>query len=366
MRVAPLRGWVVFPRQNRWNQRTVAQFGGIPIFLAFWTATILVSPFRQYAALLISTAILAALGLIDDLRGMGPKPKLLVESLLAGWLVYSGVVHPATSVTAVNQLLTLLWIVGITNAFNLIDNMDGLAGGVAVITLAGAALLAGAGAPVATLALLLMASIAGFWLFNRHPARVFMGDAGALPIGFFLACISVMVASGSRGSAAAVWLPGLLLVVPVFDVLLVTVTRPLRGRAIWDGARDHTSHRLVLLGLSEPWAVALLHGTSLLSVLLAFCWLKLLPWGGAPVALFGIGLVFFWFSLARLVLPETWLSSKAGPVLRLPDFLRRHARFVPVALEFRSGPAMKASAEAPVEGFSMRREVSELADGVKR
>ncbi|MBZ5523442.1 MAG: undecaprenyl/decaprenyl-phosphate alpha-N-acetylglucosaminyl 1-phosphate transferase, partial [Acidobacteriia bacterium] len=319
VRVAPGRGWVVFPRQNRWNQRVVAQFGGIPILTAFWSTDLLLPAVRPQAALLFGTGVLALLGLVDDRRGLGPKPKLVIEVLLAAWLVHAGVIYALTPSSIANQLLTLLWIVGITNAFNLIDNMDGLAAGVAIIALAAIALLAGLNSPLAVLALLLMVSIGGFWLFNLHPARVFMGDVGSLPIGFFLACASVMAATRRPNPGADVFLPALLLVVPLFDVLLVSITRPLNGRAISDGARDHTSHRLVLLGMSEVGAVALLHGITFLGGLLAICWVKVsTPWVVGCLALFLVALIFFWLFLARLALPESWLSMVPGPLIRIP------------------------------------------------
>src|SRR6267142_726312 len=204
VRLAPARGWVVFPRQNRWNRRVVAQFGGIPILLSFWSAALLLPPARPYAILLFCTGALGLMGLMDDRRGLGPKPKLAVELLLAGLMVYAGVVYSLTPSLIANQILTVIWIAGITNAFNLIDNMDGLAAGAAVIALGTITLIAGVNSHLGMLALLLLISMGGFLLFNLHPARVFMGDVGSLPTGFFLACASVMAAAKLPGRGAAV------------------------------------------------------------------------------------------------------------------------------------------------------------------
>jgi UDP-GlcNAc:undecaprenyl-phosphate GlcNAc-1-phosphate transferase len=321
IRIATVRGWVVVPSRNRWNKRTVAQFGGAPILLTFWFAALLLPNIRQYSALLISTAAISLLGLVDDIRGLGPKPKLMTELLLATFAVYSGIVCHVTPSLGVNQALTLLWIVGITNAFNLIDNMDGLAGGAAIISLAAIALLTGLSAPIGTLSLLLMASIGGFLLFNLNPAAIFMGDLGALPIGFFLACASVMAATSMPRQGASVVIPCLLLLIPVFDVFLVSVTRRWRCRAISEGARDHTSHRLVLLGMSDRRAVAILHSVALLAATQALVWGKSQSnWTTGLLALFLIGVVHSWWYLAKMRLPESVLSRAV--VAPVPEFVR--------------------------------------------
>ena len=160
---------------------------------------------RQYWVLLLSTVALALLGFIDDLKGLGPKPKLLVEVLIAACTVSSGIISPITPSFSVNWVLTVLWIVVISNAFNIIDNMDGLAGGVAIIGLAGIAFLSGSNSPIGMLSIVLMVSVAGFFLFNFNPARIFMGDLGSLPIGFFLASASVVSASKVTGSTGGCW-----------------------------------------------------------------------------------------------------------------------------------------------------------------
>lgn len=329
VRVAPATGWVVFPRQNRWNRRVVAQFGGIPILLVFWFAALLLSPSRQYPILLFCTAALGLMGLVDDRRGLGPGFKLAVELLLACSMVHAGVVYPLTPSLIANQFLTLLWIAGITNAFNLIDNMDGLAAGVAVIALGTITVVAGVNSSLGILAMLLLASMGGFLLFNLYPAKVFMGDVGSLPTGFFLACASVMAAATIQRRGTVILFPGLLLAVPLFDVILVSVTRPLNGRSISDGARDHTSHRLVFLGMSEAGAVRLLHGIAFIAGVLAVCQAKSPSrWLIGFVAMFGVALARMWSGLAGIRLPEAWLSLHPGRILRLPPALGRLASVV--------------------------------------
>ena len=133
IKIATVKGWVVVPSQNRWSKRTVAQFGGGPVLLTFWLTAMMSPAGRHYRVLLLSTVALALLGFIDDIKGLGPKPKLLAEVLIAACTVSSGIISPFTPSFRVNWALTVLWIVVISNAFNIIDNMDGLAGGVAII-----------------------------------------------------------------------------------------------------------------------------------------------------------------------------------------------------------------------------------------
>lgn len=326
VRVAPGRGWVVIPGGNRWNQRVVAQFGGIPILMA----TSAIVPFMHVggavAELLFLTLGMALLGFIDDIIGLGPKPKLIVQVLFAIFAVNAGIVHPLSHFAIVNAAFTVFWIVGITNAFNLIDNIDGLAGGVAIIALAQILLLAGMKVPASTLALSLLASIVGFLFFNLNPAKVFMGDVGSLPIGFFLACASIMTASRLSSLGSLLLVPCLVLFIPIFDMLLVTITRRLNGRAISRGARDHTSHRLVLLGLTERQAVTILYAMALVAGVLGFCWERFWPdWGAGFLTLFLVGATLFWLYLAKLELPQSWLSESTVLVINLPAFFWRVA-----------------------------------------
>jgi UDP-GlcNAc:undecaprenyl-phosphate/decaprenyl-phosphate GlcNAc-1-phosphate transferase len=334
IKVATVKGWVVMPSQNRWNKRTVAQFGGGPVLLIFWLAAMMSPAVRQYWVLLLSTVALAILGFIDDLKGLGPKPKLLIEVLIAAGTVCSGIISPITPSFGVNWVLTVLWIVVISNAFNIIDNMDGLAGGVASIGLAGIVMLSGPNSPIGMLSILLMVSVGGFFLFNFNPAKIFMGDLGSLPIGFFLASASVVSAGSVRAPRAGLVIPCLIMFVPVFDALLVSLTRRIKGRAISEGGRDHSSHRLVFSGLSERRAVGLLHAMAASAIVLAVLWSRMeSAWANVVLAVSLIGIFHFWWYLARVKLPESWFSKvRVSPV---PEFLRlRGARAAKMARDF--------------------------------
>jgi UDP-GlcNAc:undecaprenyl-phosphate/decaprenyl-phosphate GlcNAc-1-phosphate transferase len=334
IKVATVKGWVVVPSQNRWNKRTVAQFGGGPVLLIFWLAAMMSPAGRHYWILLLSTIALALLGFIDDLKGLGPKPKLLVEVLVAACTVSSGIISPITSSSSANCVLTVIWIVVISNAFNIIDNMDGLAGGVAVIELAGIAALAGPNSPIGMLSILLMMSVGGFLLFNFNPAKIFMGDLGSLPIGFFLASASVVSAGNVRLPRAGLVIPCLIMFVPVFDALLVSLSRRIKGRPISEGGRDHSSHRLVFSGLTERRAAGLLHAMAACAIILAVIWSRLgSAWANVVLAVSLIGIFHFWWYLARVKLPDSWFSKVL--VSPAPEFLRlRGARAAKMARDF--------------------------------
>jgi UDP-GlcNAc:undecaprenyl-phosphate GlcNAc-1-phosphate transferase len=237
--------------------------GGIAIFVAFNGTLLLFAPLStEVLGLLAAGGVIFLLGLVDDLKPLRPSVKLAGQIAGACLLIPFGihaifVVHPLIAVPA-----TLFWVVAISNAFNLLDNMDGLSAGVAFISACFLCLISmHQGQPaLATASAALAGAALGFLLFNFSPARVFMGDSGSLFLGFTLGSLSIM---GTWHEASNLFLillvPLLVLAVPLFDTTLVTVLRKLAGRAISQGGRDHSSHRLVALGLSERHAVLLLY-----------------------------------------------------------------------------------------------------------
>src|SRR5262249_12077405 len=133
VRIAPGRGWVVVPRQDRWSKRVVAQFGGVPIILAFAVTGLLFFRSNENQLLILLTCGTGIAGCVDGVAGLAPTPKLLGHGLMAALAVQSGIIHPLTHNHWIDFAFTVLWIVGITNALNLLDNMDGLAAGIAII-----------------------------------------------------------------------------------------------------------------------------------------------------------------------------------------------------------------------------------------
>ncbi len=256
-------GVVASPRPDRWSSRPTALLGGVAIYAAFVLAWLLVGKAEVAgdALLVVCASAMFALGLVDDLAQLKPYAKLIVQISAATAFTTFGAALPWTSNALVNQGITIFWIVGITNAFNLLDNMDGLAAGVALIASAFLTLLfvtSGQG-PLAVMSATLGGAALGFLVFNFNPASIFMGDAGSQFLGFCLATLSLLSAvDRSRNVLAVLGTPLMLLLLPILDTSLVTVMRKVYRRPVSLGGRDHTSHRLVALGLSERAAVLLL------------------------------------------------------------------------------------------------------------
>src|SRR3954452_10341458 len=266
IRVCRKHGWVSRPRTDRWHKTTPAFFGGVPIFLGFVVLCTIFVPWTNHLLwrLIGLASLMFVLGLIDDIFHLVPLHKLLCQIAAAGLLVLSGVIYPLRGNIAVNVVVTIIWLVGITNAFNLLDNMDGLSAGIALISSAYLSIFYASGGyrDPAILVALPAGAIAGFLVFNFNPARIFMGDCGSLFIGFLLASSSLLEVTHVSGLPTFVLAPVTVLAIPIFDTLFVSVTRRLRGQAISQGGTDHSSHRLVRMGLHEKRAVLLLYALS--------------------------------------------------------------------------------------------------------
>ena len=273
-------GYVAKPRPDRWHEQPTPFLGGIAVFLPVIIGLGLTGGWRHHAVLVACAALIAAVGFVDDVMSLKPATKLIAQIVLASVLLLSGHRLYWVESMTLDSLLTIVWVVGITNALNLLDNMDGLCAGIAII--AGAAFLAGlpsaepGSAPFYQgqyLALLLGAA-GGFLIYNIHPASIFMGDTGSLFLGFSLA---VMGLGSEPGQAAAqpsllsvISAPILVLVIPILDTTLVTLSRWLSGRAASTGGRDHSSHRLVAMGLSQQRAVAVLWSLAAITALTGY------------------------------------------------------------------------------------------------
>jgi UDP-GlcNAc:undecaprenyl-phosphate GlcNAc-1-phosphate transferase len=290
MRVARQIGYIDRPGGHKSHREAVPYGGGVAIVLGGWLPVLgmlvlalllpqgwaaetfgelsraYIGGLRERAGqacvILAGGLLLHGLGLYDDVRPQGALSKLVVM-LAVGWLI-SAVGHvrlleePAGPVLSV--FLTTLWIVLITNAFNFLDNMDGLSAGVACICLAFLAVcgLGSGQVHVPVLASVFFGAILGFLVYNFPPARVFMGDAGSLPIGYMVAVISVLTTyyeSGPGTQPYALAIPLVVLAVPLYDFATVVTIRIREGRNPLRGDQRHFSHRLVEHGLSRRFAV---------------------------------------------------------------------------------------------------------------
>jgi UDP-GlcNAc:undecaprenyl-phosphate GlcNAc-1-phosphate transferase len=267
IRLAVRTGFVARPKADRWHSRPTPLLGGIALYVGVTASVLLFGRLdRELVGVLIGGTLIFLLGLVDDILAIKPSTKFLGEILAACVVLYAGLGFDLIPNPFLNIFLTLLWVVGITNALNLLDNMDGLSAGVAAISSLTTFIFSLIqGLPeVSVLSLALLGASLGFLVFNFNPARIFMGDCGSLFLGFLLASTTILGSWEQASNLFAILaIPSLALGVPIFDTLLVTVSRLLSGRNIAVGGRDHTSHRLVALGLSERKAVLALYGLCL-------------------------------------------------------------------------------------------------------
>ena len=262
---------VAIPSDERWHAEATPTFGGVGIFAGspresfVALATGVIEWSSELGGILAGVTIVFVAGLVDDLRHLSPIAKLAAQVTAAVVVLASGLDVEIVGNDFLAWAIGLIWLVGITNAFNLLDNMDGLAATLAVVScayFAVDALTEHENETVLALALALGLACAGFLPFNLRPRRgaaVFMGDSGSLVIGFGLASLALAASWTVAGTTVAtVLLPLLVLAIPILDTTLVTIARLVERRPVTQGGRDHTSHRLVYYGLSETKAVLLL------------------------------------------------------------------------------------------------------------
>lgn len=327
-KVAVKMNWIYIPREDRWNSRVVALMGGIAVFLSFAITYFLFQP-NEFIFIGLGATTLFIAGFWDDRYELKPIVKFIIQFLAASLLVTAGYTLNSGWPFWLALPLTYIWIIGITNAFNLLDNMDGLTAGIVVIvSLVSGFLALNLGMfSVAVIAFIMAGSVAGFLVFNYHPAKIFMGDCGSLFIGFILAGIPLMLEPELTSVATAAILPVLiaLFIVPIFDTTLVTFVRIFKGRSPSQGGSDHSSHRLIFSGLSEKASVNTLYGVAIYFGLLVTLFYP------EAVALFYIlfaaslvGLLVMGLYLSRLdVYKKEEPSTLESMVEGIPDFYKR-------------------------------------------
>ncbi|HEV2763826.1 MAG TPA: hypothetical protein VGV38_12670, partial [Pyrinomonadaceae bacterium] len=268
------------PRSDRFSKRPTAMLGGVAIYLSVLAAFLLFVPHTRdgWVVMGASTALFFV-GLADDFLDIKPYQKLIGQVMGASAVVYFGLLLPWGWGASVAMAVTIFWLIGITNAINLLDNMDGLAAGISAIAAVfiAASFADNGQVTEAVMLAVFAAALIRFLVYNSNPASIFMGDCGSMFVGFFLASTALLSAEGARGRSfmIVVAVPVLILLIPIFDTTLVTVLRKLAGRSASQGGRDHASHRLVALGMSERHAVWMLYAFAALSGLLALAVLRL-------------------------------------------------------------------------------------------
>jgi UDP-GlcNAc:undecaprenyl-phosphate GlcNAc-1-phosphate transferase len=343
-RVAAKAGVVAHPRDDRWNRKTVPLLGGLAIGASVLIGAFVMGIASEIAIPIAAAMLMCIVGLVDDVLSLKPATKLIAQISLAAALVYFGYSLYWLDSRLLDSLLTIVWVVGLTNAFNLLDNMDGLCAGnaliVAIMLMIGFATGVTRDRAVSeiTFLALLAGATAGFLVFNFPPASIFMGDSGALMLGFSLAALTLSP-DGVRGSRAdviaVITAPVFVLLIPIFDTTLVTALRLLSGRSPATGGRDHSSHRLVAMGLSERTAVLVLCALAALGGLIGNTLRLAGGWSILPAALFVLAMCLFAVYLARIKVYEDLAEAPGARVLTplVGEFLYKR-RVAEVMLDF--------------------------------
>lgn len=342
------------PRGDRWHRKATAQMGGVgfvPVLLGFgfWSLmsslpkgwVTFFSPVDMWrsdlilASILLGVAMLFVAGWLDDRWELRPRTKLLFQLGAASQLIYFGGGMSPTGWPLLDAALSYAWLVGITNAVNLLDNMDGLCGGFVAIVFATLGFFWTGGESGAAICWIVAGASLGFLLHNFPPAKIFMGDSGSLPLGFLCAALSLPgTLNGNWGRETQGLLSGLtpvvvasvLLAVPILDTFLVAITRILESKNPMKGGRDHTSHRLAALLASEKRSLIFFLGLTVATSLI-FTQLRKSP---ALLAIclggvFWLGLILLGNFLAGRISAN---HSKSPLVLRLlREWFRRYAIF---------------------------------------
>jgi len=320
--LGPRMGMVDTPNLARkTHESPTPRSGGMAVFAAFWLCLLLnlflalkVAPsaawlpdtvrtlasnasmrLGQIGGIGMGALVIFALGAVDDARPLPPLLRLVIQGLAALPLVLTGTVLRVFLPEPLGAVLTVLWLVLLTNSFNFLDNMNGLTSGVAVIVCGVMALLSALAGEYYMLAVfaLLGGAAAGFWFFNFPKASIFLGDSGSTHIGFLLGAFTVVATYYESGtpSPLPVLTPVIVLGVPLFDTASVLWIRWRRGRPLMQGDRNHFSHRLVDLGFSPTGAVCFIYGVTL-CVGLAAAPLRRLDWRYGLVQAAVIALLF--------------------------------------------------------------------------
>lgn len=303
------------------NNRTVhhgiiSRIGGIAIYCAFLiTITFFMHPDRALTGIIYGGTIMFFTGLVDDLIDIKPLVKLFFQLIAAVVLIAHGVsvdvIHLPFGIVINNEifslLFTVIWVAGITNSINLIDGLDGLAGGMSVIMLVVIASMAWMERrlDVATLSFILAASTGGFLIYNAHPASIFMGDCGSLFLGFMISAISLLGFKGSTIVTLA--LPMLLLMIPIIDTLSAILRRTIKGMKFMQADKSHI-HHLLMAQFGHTKTVIIMCGLTALFGLCAYTYLFNTKIGVAVMVILLLGVELF-------IEKSAMISEKFHPLL---------------------------------------------------
>ncbi len=260
-RIAPRLGVMDQPNPRKVHAQPMPLLGGAAIVIASLLTLLLLRDrfeFQQLSSILLGAALMALMGFYDDRWGLRPSLKLIGQIMATLILIVSGIKVTALPAEWMNLAVTLVWVVGLTNSLNLLDNMDGLSSGVAAVCASFFVVMAATSGQiyVGALAAALLGSTLGFLAYNFNPASIFMGDTGSLFLGFMLAAIGIKLRFPDNVPFVTWMVPIIVMGMPIFDTTLVFVSRLRRGKnPLTTPGKDHLSHRLVARGFTTREAV---------------------------------------------------------------------------------------------------------------
>jgi len=341
-RIAISKGYISKPRDDRWHRKDTPIFGGIAIFTSFIVPYfIFIKPGIESIGFAFGALAIFIVGLMDDIISLKPYSKLMGQIIVGSILCVFGIGIKIPSYPFFEIPLTVLWVVGIVNAFNLLDNMDGLSAGIGAVCSIMLSIIfyIKGNTPLMMASLMLTGSCLGFLRYNFHPAQIFMGDCGSMFIGF---CLSTLTLLGTwyepTHLLVILAVPVLVLAVPIMDTLFVTLMRGLASRRIFEGGKDHISHRMVALGFSESRTVIILYVVTLvfgcISVLYMFVNPILLT---VIMVLSLVGLVYFMAFLGKVKVYSTddvKSLKRRGNIVVLDGIVMYKRRMLEVMVDF--------------------------------
>ena len=268
------------------QKEPVPYLGGVAIVIGVLIATyaaVIVEgkDFLLASSVLLPAVAMAAMGLIDDLRGLPPWPRLIAQSIVgvivAGILIATDTIGTPSQIFLIDAIVTTLWVVGVCNSINFFDNLDGGAAGTVVVISFFTFLIAydRGQIMISALSIVTAGATAGFLIWNRPPAKIYMGDAGALFLGIIVAVLTIRLNPDIHPNWKSLSIPLFLMAIPLLDTTVAVTSRLSRGISPFTGGRDHLSHRLMRKGLERRaaaitlWALAGVYGTIALAVYIA-------------------------------------------------------------------------------------------------
>lgn len=280
--------------------------GGLAIYVAIVLSLLVFSPpqyLRELLAICAGAGLLAIVGGLDDRYHLGVRVRLLTNALAVLIVVLAGVQIRLFNTPLIDLPMTFIWIMALTNAANFLDNMDGLTAGFSAIACAFFWLIAFTQGQVlvSLLAAAVFGSALGFLAYNFNPSSTFMGDMGALVLGFLQAVLAIKLQFGAQPISITWMIPILVLALPIFDMNLVVWTRLSEGRSPFEGGRDHTSHRIMALGFSQRMTLLLIYGFCALFGTMGFAVSVLVPASAALIGGIGLGLLVFFGAIMVVI-----------------------------------------------------------------